>query len=444
MSLLEVCKLAEKIAVRAGADDVEAYASIDKEVEVFIERNDIKLGKVHTKSILGVRVFKNKSAGFTATNNLSAESVKDVSIRAVKMAKTAPAEKFNILPDKSKPRLLQGIYEKGAENFTVKEALERALLMLETAKDYDKRITVDSGTFNTAVSQNAIVNSNGIEVSEKISMFSWAIMGMAIKGNDISNFDYQTGGTHQVRNINVEKTAKDFAENVVGSLGAKRVESFKGFVVLSPEAVADVIVAPVESSANANLVQKGMSKFASKLAKEVASKDLTIIDDGTFVDGLAASSFDREGVPHKRLKIIENGVLRSYMYNTYTAAKDHVKSTGHAIGGGRTSPSVGPTNIIIEQGKEELNSIIKGIRKGILVTRFSGNVSSVSGDFSGVIKGGFLIQNGQKKHAIKETLMAGNVYTSLNNIHAISKERKLMGAMLLPYVCVHNISITAG
>ena len=444
MHPLDVCKLAENSAMRAGADDVEAYASMDKEVEVFLERNDVKLGKAHTKSILGVRVFKNKAAGFAATNYLSAESIKETAIKAVKMANVTPADKFNVLAGKSKPKLLQGIYDKMAEGFTAKEALEKALLMLKTAKSYDKRITVDSGVFNTTVSHNAIVNSQGIEVSERVSAFSWAIIGMAVDGNDISNFDFQTSGTHSVKSINVESTAKEFAENVVGSLGAKRVESFKGSVILSPEAVADVIVPAIAGSANANSVQKGMSKFASKLGKKVASKSLTVIDDGTFTEGLAASSFDREGVPHKPLKIIEDGILKSFMYNTYTATKGRAKSTGHATGGGRASPSVGPTNIIVQQGRQRLDSIIKDVKKGMLVTRFSGNVSSVSGDFSGVVKGGFLIENGEKKHAVKETLIAGNVYRNLNDVQAVSKERKMMGTMLLPYLCMQNLSITTG
>jgi PmbA protein len=444
LDLLDVCELAEKSAIRYGADDVEAYASLDKEVEVFIERNDIKMGKAHSKSVLGIRVFKNKAAGFAAINDLSPESIREAAVNALNVAKTAPPDKFNALPERSKPKLLQGIYDKGAESFTAKNVLEKALLMLTTAKDYDRRITVDSGTFNAVISYDAIRNSNGIEMSERISVFSWAIVGMAVDGSDISNFDYQTGGTHNVRGINVELTSKEFAENAIGSLGAKRIESFKGSVILSPDAVAEVIVSPIVSSVNSNAVQKGMSKFALKLEKNVASKKLTIIDDGTFTEGLAASSFDREGVPHKPLKLIENGILRSFMYNTYTAAKDNVKSTGHATGGGRASSSVGPTNIIMQDGKESLDSIVKDIRKGMLVTRFSGNVSSVSGDFSGVIKGGFFIENGQKRYAIKETLIAGNVYTSLNNIYSISKERKMIGTMLLPYVCIENVSMTAG
>ncbi len=442
--LLDACELAEKAAIRIGADEAEAYASLEKEVEVFIERNDIKLGKAHSKATLGVRLFKKKSLGFAVVNDLSPNSIKGTVSNAMKMARTAPADKFNALPQLSKIKLLSGIYDRKAENFEPKDALEEAVLMLRTAKDHDRRVTVDSGAFNSTLVSHAIRNSNGIEASEKISIFSWAIMGMAVEGKEVSSFDYQSGGTHDVKEIDAEKSAKEFATNIVESLGARKVESFKGIALFSPDAVAEVIVSPIIASSNANSVQKGMSKFASKLGKKIADESLTIIDDGTFVKGLAAASFDREGVSHKELKIVENGVLRSFMHNTYTAAKDGVKSTGHAAGGARNSPSVGPTNIIIPEGSEKLNSIIKEIRKGVLVTRFSGNVSSVSGDFSGVVKGGFLIDNGRKKFPVKETLIAGNIYESISCVKNISKKRKMVGTFLLPYLCIDKISITAG
>ena len=442
--LLDTCELAEKAAIRAGADEAEAYASLEKEVEVFIERNDVKLGKAHSKATLGVRLFKKKSMGFAVVNDLSANSIREAVSNAVKIARTSPADRFNALPLNSKIKLLGGIYDRKAENFGPKDTLEEAVLMLQTAKDYDERVTVDSGAFNSTLVSHAIRNSNGSEVSEKISVFSWAIMGMAVDGKEVSSFDYQTGGTHNVKEIDAEKSAKEFAINIVKSLGARKVESFKGVVLFSPDAVAEVIVSPIIASSNANSVQKGMSKFASKLGKKIADENLTIIDDGTFVKGLAAASFDREGVPHRQLKVVENGILRSFIHNTYTATKDGVKSTGHATGGARNSPAVGPTNVIIPEGSENLNSMISEIRKGLLVTRFSGNVSSVSGDFSGVVKGGFLIENGQKKFPVKETLIAGNIYEKISHIESISKERKMVGTSLLPYLCIDNISITAG
>jgi PmbA protein len=442
--LSNACELAEKAAIKAGADEAEAYASLEREVEVFIERNDIKLGKAHSKATLGVRLFKKKSLGFAVVNDLSSNSIKEAVSNAIKMARASPADLFNALPQNSKIKLLSGIYDRRAENFEPKETLEKAVLMLRTAKDYDKRVTVDSGTFNSSLVSHAIRNSNGIEAAEKISMFSWAIIGMAVEGKEVSSFDYQSGGTHNVKEIDAERSAKEFAINIVESLGARKAESFTGTVLFSPDAVAEVIVSPIIASSNANSVQKWMSKFASKLGKKIADESLTVIDDGTFVKGLAAASFDREGVPHKKLKVVENGVLRSFMHNTYTAAKDGVKSTGHAAGGARNSPAVGPTNIIIPEGSEKLDSVIKEIRKGLLVTRFSGNASSVSGDFSGVVKGGFLIENGRKKFPVKETLIAGNIYESIVHIKNISKERKMVGTFLLPYLCIDKISITAG
>ena len=109
--------------------------------------------------------------------------------------------------------------------------------MLKAAKSYDSRVSVDSGNFSAQVATDALANSNGIELKERASVFSWSIMGMAIENTEISSFDYQVGGSHYVKDINVSNTAGEFAETVVKSLGTRKIEeSFKGEMLLTPMA----------------------------------------------------------------------------------------------------------------------------------------------------------------------------------------------------------------
>lgn len=269
-------------------------------------------------------------------------------------------------------------------------------------------------------------------------------MGMAIEGKEVSSFDFQFGGSHYFKDIEVESTAVRFAENVVKSLGSKKCEPFKGTLILSPHAVVELILPTLVNSVNSNNVQKGRSSFAGKMEKEIACKELTIADDATWSEGLSASSFDREGVPHKKLTIIDEGVLKSYLYNSYTAYRDEVKSTGHASGDEESSPGVGPTNIIFNEGKSNFKDMLSEVKKGILVTRFSGNVNPVSGDFSGVVKGGHLISNGERVHPLRETLIAGNIFELLLDISSISKKREKVFNILAPYIRVEDISVTSG
>ncbi len=442
--LVESCRLAVNTAIKKGADSAEAYSVSSVETEASIEQNDVKLGKFHQRSGIGIRVIKNGALGFSSVNMLSREEINESIDASIKIASKGSYDQYNIFPNTKVPQKLSGIYDRAAHDFKSENSVKNAVEMLKTARRYDERVTVDSGVFNNSLNSIAVVNSNGVECVETTSNFTWYIMGMAIDEKEVSSFDFQFGGSHHLKDIAVEGTARNFAENVVKSLGSKKCQPFKGTLILSPHAVAELILPTLVNSVNSNNVQKGRSSFAGKMGNEIACKELTITDDATWSDGLAASSFDREGVPHKKLDIIDMGVLKSYLYNTYTACRDKINSTGHASGDEESSPGVGSTNIIFKEGKSSFEDILSEVKKGILVTRFSGNVNPVSGDFSGVVKGGHLIISGERIHPLRETLIAGNIFESLFEISGISKDREKVFNILAPYIRVEGISVTSG
>ena len=200
----------------------------------------------------------------------------------------------------------------------------------------------------------------------------------------------------------------------------------------------------ISHSINSDAVQKKSSHFAGKIGRKVASDLLTVDDDATNVEGLGASSFDREGVPHHRNNVIEKGVLKKFLYNTYTAKKDGVRSTGNASGSTSSPPSVSTTNFVVRPGRPSLDALISEVKKGIMISRFSGNVNPVNGDFSGVVKGGRLIRNGTIQHAVKEVMVAGNVFEALHRLNGLSRERKIIYDSILPYMRFDGISFTGG
>jgi PmbA protein len=180
------------------------------------------------------------------------------------------------------------------------------------------------------------------------------------------------------------------------------------------------------------------------MGKEVASQILTVKDDGTVPGGLGSSNFDREGLPHKPLTLIDKGVLSNFMYNTYTAKKESVSSTSHADGNTRSPPTIEPTNLMIEPGKESWLDMVGDVKKGVLVNRFSGFPQMISGDFSGIVKGGWLIEDGELVKPVIETMIAGNIFDLLKNVSQVSKERKKLLNFIMPYVRIDDVSITGG
>uniref|UniRef100_A0A7C6A8K3 TldD/PmbA family protein n=1 Tax=candidate division WOR-3 bacterium TaxID=2052148 RepID=A0A7C6A8K3_UNCW3 len=441
--MIELGEIAIKKALELGADEAEVYLTRGKEFNVTIESNDIKLAKSQTKDGVGIRVFKNKSLGFASVNDLSKSKIIDAVINATRLAGLTPEDKYNQLPMPTPLTKVSGIFDPEAEKIEMDFALANATKMLKTVQEFDERIAIDTGSFEATIYESAVVNSKGIKVSEKQSSFSYIVFGMATDKGEVSCFQYEFDATHQVREVNVEKVALEFAQKVINSLGAKKWESFKGSVILDPDVVSDLL-GVIIYSVNANNVQKGMSKFAKCLNQKVGVSDLTIEDNGLLRGGNGSSSFDREGVARKPIKIIDKGILASFLYNSYTANKEKRDSTGHAAGGTRGVPAIGPTNLIVSPGDKTKDELIKEVKKGILVTRLSCFPNPVSGDFSGVVKGGFRIENGAITKPVIETMIAGNVFELCNQISGISKEQKRIFTFILPWLKIEDISITSG
>jgi PmbA protein len=444
VDLLTLCDRAVEAAIKAGADEAEAMSVRVKDVNVEVQKNDLQIARSMSGDGVGLRVFKGGSLGFSYVNSFDDASIAESVERAVSIAAAAPSDEFNVLPDPTPLDELECVLDPAAEEFGVETAVELTLAMLRTARDYDPRVTVDSGELSGHSGEKAIVSSRGVRASEKSSFYYCYIFGMAKEGETVSSFDYQFDGARTAASIDPEAVARKFAENVVGSLGAVKGESFKGPVILAPKAASEIVLDPITSSVRASAVQRETSKFRGKLGQRVAAEILGVTDDSKLKDGAATTAFDREGLRPEVLPLIEGGVLRNFLYDAYTARKDGRASNGHAGGGASAVPLVSTTNVVVAPGETQLSDMISGIDKGILATRFSGNTDPVSGDFSGSVKGGRMIRGGKLAEPLCGTMIAGNTFELLSDIAAISSEHERMFGSVVPYIAIEGIAVTGG
>ncbi len=444
MNLLEYGELAVKHALELGADEAEAFLTQGREIDVKAEANELKLATSHAKDGIGIRVFSNRGLGFASVNSLNEQEIKEAARAAVSLSKASPKDEHNVLPGPEPVAPIQGLYDDQSEKLGLDDAISSIEEMLSAARGHDSRVMVDSAAFDATIERRAIFNSRGIKAEEHSSLLSYFIMGMARDGEEVSSFNYRFDATRKVSEINVKQTAIDFARSVVDSLGAEKGESFVGTVILSPSAVLEFMIQPVLWALNANNVQKGMSRWAGMIDKEVVSPMLTVEDNGRIEGGAGSGSFDREGLPHTRSILIEDGILQTYLHNSYTACKDGRHSTGHASGGTRTVPGIGPTNLLIKPGQTGKDDLISGVKRGILVTRFSGFPEPVSGDISGAVKGGFLIEDGKLTRPLIETMISGNLFELLAKVSGLSSETERIGTLVSPHIRIEDVSITGG
>src|SRR5690606_31452164 len=190
-------------------------------------------------------------------------------------------------------------------------------------------------------------------------------------------------------------------------------------------------------------VRTGRCPLAGKVGEPIAVPSLTVVDDGRLPDGTASAGFDREGTSTVETPIVVDGVLRGFLYDVYAGGAARVRPTGHARGGATSQPMIGVSNVLVSPGDTSAAELCRGPRV-VLVNRFSGSADPVTGEFSGVVKGGFLVKDGERI-PIRETLIAGNLYDLLRSISAVSREREtLYGRARIPALRVEDVSITAG
>ncbi len=400
MDLKEVARRAIEISASSGNTETEIIISLEHRTESTFTKNRVKLNKVLDYSPVGIRVLRGKSTGFSSINTLSEESIARCVERATSLARATPEDRFNVIPEGGELKELDGLYDPEVVHMEPSEIAEMAASLISAVAEIDSRITIE-GSVSASYGTTVIMNSNGITASQKETLLSWDLFGMAVDGDRVSSFDGLSGSSHFRSKADPYPGITEFSESVIGALNATGGESFKGSLIMRPDAFAEMMLMPLVSSACADSVQKGRSRLEGKLGEEIAFEGLSVADDGLFMDGTSTSAFDREGIPQRRTEIISDGVLRNFLHSSYTAGKWNTSSTGNASGSAYTGPGNGPTNVVVASGTDSLESLIRDTGKGILMNRFSGNISGFTGDFSGVVKCGYLIENGELRRPVK-------------------------------------------
>ena len=230
--------------------------------------------------------------------------------------------------------------------------------------------------------------------------------------------------------------------------GAESIESGKYKVVFRNTCFASLLEA-FTGVFSAENVQKNMSKLKGKLNQKVACDKFTLIDDPHYKKGLSTKAFDSEGVSTYKKNVIENGILKTYLYNLTTAKKDNVHSTGNGNRASFKSPvGIAPSNMYIEPGDVSFDEMIKDIKKGIVIKDLQGlhsGLNTISGDFS-LPCTGYMIEEGKVTGPLDQMVVSGNYFDIINNIEMVSDDFKFkipvgLGYIGYPSVLLNDISI---
>ncbi|MFX0168977.1 MAG: TldD/PmbA family protein [Candidatus Hodarchaeota archaeon] len=442
-----------KKGMKMGADEVELFAEKEDKNTVNIEANTLKSTEIGTLQGVGIRALVNKSLGFACVSSLEPEKIRITLKRAISIAKSTPLDEHHQLAPQKQLTKVKGVYDEAVEHFGIEQALHRGGQLLDSVRKIDERISIMLGGFVTRVNEKAIATSTDIEASEKKTACYYFLGGMAIDGPDIGVIDIDGHAMVTVDDFDIENAAQRFAHKVLSNLGAQQARSFKGPALLSPYAIVELFNTLIQSSYASN-IQSGQSHFQNRLGDEIASKELTIEEDGTVTQSYASSMFDREGNPHIAIKILDSGKFTGVLHNAYTAHHEGIESTGHAIGTFREPPSIGSTNLKIHPSNLSFDTLVSEIKHGLLIQRISVFPDPISGNFSAALKGAKLIENGEITTTLKEITALGNLYESLNHITGIENtlhpgitERIYMTGVTkrwhIPHIRIDNLQFVA-
>jgi PmbA protein len=444
LDLLDVCDALVKRAQQRGASQAEVYGERVSSVSASLEQGLLKGAQAAEHEAFGVRVFVGDRLGFASVNRRDPKALDEAIDDAIAIAKAAAGDAGNDLADPLPVRPIGGLNDARIASATVDDAVDLAVKMLAAAKKADRRASVDSGSASLSSGQTAIANSRGLRVSDVDSAVQWGLFGMAIDGKEVSSFDHAYDAVRSLDDVDVAATGRLFAERVTALLRPKTTKAYVGPALFSAEAFEEIFLATLLGAVDGDTVLKGRSRLSALRGQRVASSGLTIVDDGTLSGAIGSATFDREGRAHKRTVIVGDGVLHRFLYDVRAAKRAGVAPTGHAQGSARSLPSIGTTNIVVGGGAFSEDDLLSQLGTGLLVNRFSGNVDEVSGDFSGVAKGSFMVKGGKRRGPVKETLIAGNVFDLLNKVTALGSTQHRLIATLCPTVLIDGVTVTAG
>ena len=237
-----------------------------------------------------------------------------------------------------------------------------------------------------------------------------------------------------------EHVGKVAAQRALRRLGARKVKTQQVPIIFDP-LVANSILGHNFEGVNGDSVYRGASFLAGKLGEKIAASQVTVIDDGTMVGGFGTSPFDGEGIPTRRTMVIENGVLKSYVLNSYTAKKLGLQTTGNASRGLAGTPGIGPGNYFLQPGTKTPRQLIGDVKEGLYVTEFLGmGVNLVTGDYSRGASG-LWISGGELTYPVEEITVAGNLKDMFLNISEIANDLEFRGSVASPTIRIDGLTV---
>ena len=413
---------------KAGADKSQCGVSFSEKKELNVETGEMSLLRTTFDTSIGLSVIVDQKSGTVSINKTDKESINDAVEKVMEMAiSSQPDEAHDISP--SQP---QQFFSKGDEEPDMDKMYQRLDEFMDYVKTTHPTINMEAAIVDFSRAVSVFRNSNGVDFTTTEGMYGFSNMFTAKDGKDTSSFNGTEISTLQLNTPFIKTgSAKRLLKQSTEQVRTKPVpEKFTGEIMVTPDCLGDFLGFITGDISDGKIISK-TSIYKEKLNQQITDPRFTLharpiseeITDGYFItdDGYAAENST----------IIYKGVLKTHLLSLYGANK-----TGgqRAVNGGGA--------YVVDAGEKPKDELIKNIKKGILLERFSGGRPSADGEFSGVAKNSYYLENGEVKYPISETMISGNIQEMFNNIGEISCDRIDFGYCIFPWISFKGVTVS--
>ncbi len=424
--------------LRTEAEQVEVVNVQSESTTVGFESNRLKSSQVEETTGVAVRVVKNGRLGFAASSD-EAAAEKLVS-NALESAAYGDEIPIAFPAPQSAPKVTT--FDQAIAELSIPRMVEigQEIIDIMCQVEPDALVNVE---LERGVQHLSLRNQAGSNVSFKRSPLSIYFEVNRFKGDDVLMMFDIMGTT--VWEDDYLAFARRLGEKLELAQRSATIQSGRMPVLFAPTG-ALVLGLPLMLGLNGKNVYTSISPMVGKIGEKLFDDKLTIVDDPTLDGKFGSASYDDEGVAHRRNVLVEQGVLKGFMYDLKTAAQSGVESTGNGSRSLFSPPAPSPTNLIFGAGETPLAEIIAGIDEGLLVENAlglgQGNV--ISGAFSNSLSLAFKIEKGEIVGRVKDVSIAGNVYDLLQDVAAVSQETEWVYRIFnLPYILLPDVNVVA-
>ena len=443
--LLDVGHKAVKSALKAGANEAEAYVASEASAEAMFEEK-ISSFRISSRTGLGIRAVVGKRIGMFSTSSLESSDITRAAEMAVKIARASDEDKWwRSLPEELSSSHVEGIFDEKTASLEPELITECISTAVGAVLEAGKNVRPTRGLIRVSRSEIVICNSWGGDVERaETAVVGWVRATAEEAGKRATGSEAVS--SRAISNVDFEALGREAGRRSLDFLRARKLPTQKADVVVRGFVMASLISTMFGRTLTAEAVQEKRSPWAGKLGEVVASEAFTLVDDGTLREGFRARPFDDEGIGTQRTPLIERGVLKAFLYDDYRAKREGARSTGNAWRirpGSRPRPA--PNCLILQPGDWRFEELLADTRRGLYVVETIGEWLSdpMRGFLNATITHGYLIENGELGQPVSGMVMSCDFFTAMRE-HMDAFCRRLENCMgyYAPATRIRGVSIS--